>query len=149
MTVWLLINYFSDNCPPYQGIAKTATAWKMFVLGVILVRIFPHSDRIRENTDQNSSEYVHFLRSEVHVKLFPWIYLLKCVWKNYIQINWYFCENKFSPYLCGVWKNHNAQYSLLKMIWRKLLENGEKVGTFFMDLSKAFYAINTVYDWQN
>ena len=38
----------------------------MSVIGVILVRIFPHSDylvRMRENADQNNSEYRHFLRS--------------------------------------------------------------------------------------
>ena len=47
----------------------------MPVFGVILVRIFPiwteyvetlrslHSVRMRENTDQNNSEYLHFLRS--------------------------------------------------------------------------------------
>ena len=27
-----------------------------------------------------------------------------------------FMQNKFSPYLCEIRKNHNAQYSLLKMI---------------------------------
>ena len=32
------------------------TAWKVPVLGVILIHIFPHSD-------QNNSEYGHFLRS--------------------------------------------------------------------------------------
>ena len=53
-------------------------------------------------------------------------------------------KNKFSPYLCGFRKNHNAQYSLLKMIenWKKQLDNGEKVGVIFMDLSKAFDTIN-------
>ena len=53
-------------------------------------------------------------------------------------------KNKFSPYLCGFRKNHNAQYSLLKMIenWKKQLGNGEKVGVIFMDLSKAFDTIN-------
>ena len=35
----------------------------MSVLGLILVLIFPHSDWIRENTDQNNSKYGHFLRS--------------------------------------------------------------------------------------
>ena len=55
-----------------------------------------------------------------------------------------FMKNKFSPYLCGFRKNHNAQYSLLKMIenWKKQLDNGEKVGVIFMDLSKAFDTIN-------
>ena len=53
-------------------------------------------------------------------------------------------ENKFSPYLYGFRKNHNAQYSLLKMIenWKKRLGNGKKVGVIFMDLSKAFDKIN-------
>ena len=53
-------------------------------------------------------------------------------------------ENKFSLYLCGFRKNHNAQYSLLKMIenWKKQLDNSEKVGVIFMDLSKAFDSIN-------
>ena len=53
-------------------------------------------------------------------------------------------KNKFSPYLCGFRKKHNAQYSLLKMIenWKKQLDNGEKVGVIFMDLSKAFDTIN-------
>ena len=34
-----------------------------------------------------------------------------------------FMKNKFSPYLCGFRKNHNAQYSLLKMIenWKKTI----------------------------
>ena len=56
-----------------------------------------------------------------------------------------FMKNKFSPYLVfGFRKNHNAQYSLLKMIenWKKQLDNGEKVGVIFMDFSKSFYTIN-------
>ena len=53
-------------------------------------------------------------------------------------------KSKFLPYLCGFRKNHNAQYSLLKMIenWKKQLHNGEKVGVMFMYLSKAFDTIN-------
>ena len=53
-------------------------------------------------------------------------------------------KNKFSPYLCGFRKKHNAQYSLLKMIenWKKQLDNGEKVGVILMDLSKALDTIN-------
>ena len=56
------INYFELN-----------TAWKVSVFGIILVRNFPHSDRIspywvrmRENEDQNNSEYGHFLHRESH-----------------------------------------------------------------------------------
>ena len=52
-----------------------------------------------------------------------------------------FMNNKLPPYLCGF---RNAQYLLLKMIdnWKKQLDNGEKVGVIFMDLSKAFDTIN-------
>ena len=49
------------------------TALKVSVFGVILVRIFPYSDwilhispysvQMRENSDQNNSEYGHFLSS--------------------------------------------------------------------------------------
>ena len=35
----------------------------MSVFQVILVRIFPHSDRMRENADQINFEYVLFLHS--------------------------------------------------------------------------------------
>ena len=55
-----------------------------------------------------------------------------------------FMKNKFSPFLCWFRKNNNAQYSLLKMIenWKKQLDNAEKMGVIFMDLSKAFDRIN-------
>ena len=53
-------------------------------------------------------------------------------------------KNKFSPYLCGFRKKHNAPYSLLKMIenLKKPLDNGEKVEVIFMNFSKAFGTIN-------
>ena len=54
------------------------TAWKVSVFGVILVRIFlysgwirgisPYSVRMKENADQNNSEYGHFLRSVNHTQ---------------------------------------------------------------------------------
>ena len=55
-----------------------------------------------------------------------------------------FMTTKLSPYLFGFRKNHNAQYSLLKMIetWKKHLDKGEKIGVIRMDLSKAFDTIN-------
>ena len=55
-----------------------------------------------------------------------------------------FMTTKFPPYLCGFRKNHNAQYSLLKMIetWKKHLDKGEKIGVLLLDLSKAFDTIN-------
>ena len=52
-------------------ILKGNAARKVSLFGVILVRIFPHSDGIRravrmpENADQNNLEYGNFLRSEM------------------------------------------------------------------------------------
>ena len=40
----------------------TNTAWKVSVFRVILNTISPYSVRMRDNTDQNNSEYRHFLR---------------------------------------------------------------------------------------
>ena len=47
---------------------------------------------------------------------------------------------KFSPYLCGFRKNHNAQYSLLKMIetWKKHLDKRGKIGVIFGVPLKGF-----------
>ena len=42
------------------------TAWNVSVFGVILVRIFPYSVRMRENVDQNNSEYGNLLRSTIY-----------------------------------------------------------------------------------
>ena len=52
--------------------------------------------------------------------------------------------SKFSPFLCGFRKNHNSQYSLLKMIevWKKNLDKGNEIAVILMDLSKAFDTIN-------
>ena len=54
--------------------AMIYTAWKVSVFGVLLVHIFLHSDwirgdteysvQMRENADQNNSEYKLFLRSD-------------------------------------------------------------------------------------
>ena len=40
------------------------TVWKVNSFGTLLVRIFPYSDWIRENTDQKNSEYGDFPCSE-------------------------------------------------------------------------------------
>ena len=55
-----------------------------------------------------------------------------------------FFESKFSPQLTGFCKNHSTQFALLNMIekWRHALDKGKKVGTIFMDLSKAFDTLN-------
>ena len=42
---------------------ESNTVWKVSVFGVFLVRIFPYSVQMCENTDQKNSEYGHFLRS--------------------------------------------------------------------------------------
>ena len=51
---------------------------------------------------------------------------------------------KFSPYLCSFRKNHDAQYSLSKMIetWKKHLDKREKLGVILMDPSSTFDTIN-------
>ena len=53
-------------------------------------------------------------------------------------------ENKFSFYLSVFSKNHNAQYSLLKIIknGKKPLANDEKTRVIFMNLLKTFDTIN-------
>ena len=48
-------NKFEDQHEMGQNL-ETFTAWNVFIFGVFLVRIFPHSD-------QKNSEYGHFLRS--------------------------------------------------------------------------------------
>ena len=61
-----------------------------------------------------------------------------------LQIANLFFESKFSPQLTGFRKNHSTQNALLNMIekWRHALDKGKKVGTIFMDLSKAFDTLN-------
>ena len=53
-------------------------------------------------------------------------------------------ESKFSPQLTGFHKNYGIQNALLNIIekWKHALDKGKKVGTIFMDLSKAFDTIN-------
>ena len=55
-----------------------------------------------------------------------------------------FMTTKICPYLCGFRKNHNAQYSLLKMreTWKKHFDKQEKIGVIWMALTKAFDTIN-------
>ena len=59
------------------------------------------------------------------------------------QIN-LFLESKFSPQLTRFHKNYGIQNALLNMIekWKHALDKGKKVGTIFMDLSKAFDTLN-------
>ena len=53
---------------------KQHTAWKMSLFGVILVRVFPYSFQMRENTDQKNSEYGYFSRSDIQLfAIFGWL----------------------------------------------------------------------------
>ena len=61
---------------------ESCTAWKVPVFGVLLVRIFPHSDWIRRdivrmlvNTDRKNSKYRHFSRSVMREPFFSNILL--------------------------------------------------------------------------
>ena len=59
------------------------------------------------------------------------------------QISTYF-EPYFSSFLTGFAKNHNTQYSQLKMLelCKKTLDKGKSVAVIFMDLFKAFDALH-------
>ena len=52
----------------YMGNIRRYYAWRVSIFGVFLVLIFPHLDLIRRdtpcNTDQENSEYGHFLRNK-------------------------------------------------------------------------------------
>ena len=58
-------------------------------------------------------------------------------------------ESKFSPLLTGFRKNHSTKNALLNMIkkWIHALDKSKKVGIIFMDLSKAFDALNHKLLW--
>ena len=55
-----------------------------------------------------------------------------------------FMTSKFLLFLYGFRKNHNFQYSLLKMIevWKENIDKGNEIAVILMDLSKAFDTIN-------
>ena len=59
------------------------------------------------------------------------------------QINLFF-ESRFSPLLTGFRKNHSTQSALVNIIekWKHGLDRGKKVGTIFVDISKAFDTLN-------
>ena len=53
-------------------------------------------------------------------------------------------ESRFPPLFAGFRKNHSTQNALLNMTekWKHALDKDKKVGTIFMDLSKAFDTLN-------
>ena len=55
-----------------------------------------------------------------------------------------FFKARFSPLLVGFRKNHSTENALLNIIekWKHALDKGKKIGTIFMDLSKAFDTLN-------
>ena len=61
----------------------------MFVFRVILVRIFRHSDRMQENTDQNNSKYGHFSHS---------VTIERKDLKNKLSIRHYLYESKLNTW---------------------------------------------------
>ena len=72
-----MIDMIDKKCP-YSGLFWSVFSRIRTELGEML-RISPYSVRMRENTDQNSSKYEHFSRSERNVdqRAFGW----KCtVW---------------------------------------------------------------------
>ena len=98
------------------------TAWKVSIFGVILVRIFPHLDWIRRDTQYlsvlspnvgkcrpDNSEYGHFLRSAISI-------IISCTWTNK-KIVW---ELKSLLELAQL-----TSFTCSKLI-RQTLEKGEK-----------------------
>ena len=53
-------------------------------------------------------------------------------------------ETKFSKFLTGFRKNHNTQYTLLRMIenWKTQLSKRNRIGAIIMDLSQEFDTLN-------
>ena len=78
----------------------------MSAFGVILVRIFPHLNWIRrdtqyrQNTDQNNSKYGHFLRSAFYAsKCSRWLWILKVLRKPaWNMSNTWKCISKWTRY---------------------------------------------------
>ena len=60
-----IINSSSEQNEFLNDLKLADTAWKVALFGVLLVHIFPHSDWMRRNADQNNSKYGQFLRSEM------------------------------------------------------------------------------------
>ena len=91
----------------FTGCFQTvSTGWKVSIFGVILVRIFPHSDCVwrdtpcsvwmRKYTDHNNYEYGHVLGSVVILANFHYIDILK------YQEFWKVCHCN-TP--AKIWKN--------------------------------------------
>ena len=109
----------------------TDTARKVSVFWVILVRIFPHSDWIRntvlnsvfsrntENADQNNSKYGHFPHSAVILIYFRLCIVMVVIyycWKerNYKVLK--FLGNNSSWIVIRVTQNYLMNYETLKII---------------------------------
>ena len=100
-----------------QPVSYLVTAWRVSIFGVILVRIFPHSDWIRRDT----------------------------LWQTYSKARkWLYKIIFLTPYLCNYRKGFSTQLALLSLTekCRKFLDNRGSGGAILMDLSKTFYPIN-------
>ena len=47
-------------------------AWKVPIFGIIQVRTFPYSVRMRDSTDQNNSEYERFFTQWLSFDFYPY-----------------------------------------------------------------------------
>ena len=64
----------------------------------------------------------------------------------YNQLN-EFMETKVFKFFTGFRRNHNTQYTLLRMKenWKRQLNKRKKIGVIIMDLSKAFKSQPTCF----
>ena len=101
----------------------------MSVFGAFLVRIFPHSDwirrvvyeesysaRMRENTDQKNSEYGHFLRSGIFIRI-EGLFIMLMEGSDWFKRKTFL--NRFSADLFEEGESYEFPISFwdLKMVW--------------------------------
>ena len=110
-------NFFIDDSVTIINFSKNSLIYMtVSVFRVLLVRIFQHLDwiqrkspysaRIREITDQKSSEYGHFLRRVKDVKQSLWLIiklkLLFCGKYNIFFFFFFFLSENFKVMYCSV-----------------------------------------------
>ena len=104
------------------------TAWKVSVFGVFLVRIFPHSVRMQENTNQENSEYRHFSRCNGFT-IFSSIFLLnrKIFFGQVVHSSILFREEQiFVLLLESIPYKSSHQRCSIKILFLKILQNSQE-----------------------
>ena len=130
--VSIIKNFATCYCEKFVIIFNDSLKKKQFPILMKIAEISP----VFKNLDNTSKDNYRPMSSLSNLLNFNESIL-------FTQLNRYM-QNKFSKYLTGFQKNHNMQYSLLRMIDSRnvRLNNGSKVGVIIMDLSKTFDSLN-------